>query len=81
MANTITYKYSCNELCWDPGGTNITHDLVRPADEDPSGCWNASVESCLLGIIVKGSSDNDTSVTSLHHSELLLFSLSLFLFI
>lgn len=73
MANAITYKYSCNELCWDPGGTNIPHDLVRPADEDPSGSWNASVESCLLGVFDKGGRDNDASVTSLRHSELLLF--------
>lgn len=79
MANTITYKHSCNELCWDPGG--ITHDLVWPVDEGPSGRWNTSVESCLLGLIVKGSWDNDTSVTSLRHSELLLFSPSLLLFI
>lgn len=34
-----------------------------------------------MGIIVEGSWDNDTSVTSLRHSELLLFSLSLFLFL
>lgn len=63
MANTITYKYSCNELCWDPGGTNMAHNLVWPV-EDPSGCWNASVQSCLLGIIVKGSSDNDVNVVT-----------------
>lgn len=27
MANTITYKYSCNELCWDSGYKNLNQDL------------------------------------------------------